>query len=174
GSVETNLETKLYKQGEVNRIFSHIPVSTLLYWAKLPIVSWSSKVHDGRGMHRLYSRDDLYVLGLVEELVSLNFPLDFIQKEVTIKFFFTFVRTTGFDNAVAQSMEKRQARSISNLQDRFFVVRKMLGGRKRNAFATEITKTPGDLLDSHGDIATTVIRLSAVIRKVDEYIAEAG
>jgi hypothetical protein len=171
--LETNLETKLYRQGEVNRIFSHIPVSTLLYWAKLPIVTWASQANDGRGMHRLYSRDDLYVLGLVEELVSLNFPLDFIRKEVTMKFFFTFVRTKGPSDAVVPSREKRKARSISNLQDRFIVVRKMLGGRDRNSSASEITKTPSGLLDSHSDIATTVIRLSAVVRKVDEYLAEA-
>jgi hypothetical protein len=63
-----------FNQKEVNRIFSHIPSKTLRWWAIRSLYGWANEVADGRGIHREYELVNLYQIGIVEELASLNIP----------------------------------------------------------------------------------------------------
>ena len=62
----------MYSQKEVNRIFGHIPVKTLRYWGKTGLYGWVNEISDGRGIHREYDLSNLYQIGIVEQLSSLN------------------------------------------------------------------------------------------------------
>ncbi len=72
--------TKLFTQKEVNKIFSHIPRKTLRWWGMRDLYGWADQVNDGRGIHRLYELGNLYQIGVVEELSSLNIPVEIINK----------------------------------------------------------------------------------------------
>ncbi|MFZ5448999.1 MAG: hypothetical protein ACOZFS_10230 [Thermodesulfobacteriota bacterium] len=72
--------TKLFTQKEVNKIFSHIPNKTLRWWGMGDLYGWADQVNDGRGIHRLYEVGNLYQIGIVEELSSLNIPVEVINK----------------------------------------------------------------------------------------------
>lgn len=69
------MTARLYSQSEVNRIFAHIPSQTLFHWIRTGLVEWSDAHQDRRGKHRLYSLENLWRIGLVEELMSLNLPI---------------------------------------------------------------------------------------------------
>lgn len=73
----------LYSQGDLKRIFSHIPANTLLFWAKEGLLTWTDETRDARGIHRKYSFNDLVRVGFVEELLSLGYPNRMIDAFVT-------------------------------------------------------------------------------------------
>ncbi|MBU4357124.1 MAG: hypothetical protein KJ822_17560 [Proteobacteria bacterium] len=73
---------RLYTQGEVSKIFAHIPGNTLLYWARQDLVPCHDEKKDGRGVHRLYSIDNLYVLGVVEKLLAWRIKPHIVQSLV--------------------------------------------------------------------------------------------
>lgn len=73
---------RLYTQGEIKKIFSHIPPNTLLNWARTDLVPWEDERKDRRGVHRLYSIDNLYVLGVVEKLLSWRIKPHIVQNIV--------------------------------------------------------------------------------------------
>jgi hypothetical protein len=77
---------KLFTQKEVNKIFSHVPSKTLRWWGMRELYGWADQVNDGRGIHRLYELDNLYQIGIVEELSSLNIPVEFINKIMRKRF----------------------------------------------------------------------------------------
>jgi DNA-binding transcriptional MerR regulator len=177
---------KLFTQGEVNRIFKHIPSSTLLYWGKVKVISWSGESHDGRGLHRLYSREDLYTLGLVEELTALNFPLDIIRKSVTEEYF----RKPRVEGKVPFFTWRRTLTPPKDLppeyRESYLVLSRGRSGRKDTVssislglgvqlmWQEDIEKKfsiPGE--DVEPVITNVIIRLSQVINKVDIYISEA-
>ena len=64
----------LYSQGDLKRIFSHIPANTLLFWAKEGLLTWTDETRDARGIHRKYSLDDIVRVAFIEELLSLGYP----------------------------------------------------------------------------------------------------
>jgi len=70
----------LYSQSEVNRIFAHIPARTHYRWVQLELVKWAKEHEDGRGVHRLYSLEHLWQIGLVEELMALNISKSGVQE----------------------------------------------------------------------------------------------
>jgi len=70
----------LFTQKDVNKIFSHIPSKTLRWWGMRDLYGWADQVNDGRGIHRLYELGNLYQIGIVEELSSLNIPVEVINK----------------------------------------------------------------------------------------------
>jgi hypothetical protein len=78
--------TKLFTQKEVNKIFSHIPSKTLRWWGMRDLYGWADQVNDGRGIHRLYELGNLYQIGIVEELSSLNIPVEVINKIMRKRF----------------------------------------------------------------------------------------
>ena len=78
--------TKLFTQKEVNKIFSNIPSKTLRWWGMRELYGWADQVNDGRGIHRLYELGNLYQIGIVEELSSLNIPVEVINKIMRKRF----------------------------------------------------------------------------------------
>ncbi|MBW1946876.1 MAG: hypothetical protein JRI33_02950, partial [Deltaproteobacteria bacterium] len=73
------MDERIYTQGEVNRIFSHIPSRTLFHWAHSGLIDWVDQRRDGRGVHRLYTLENLWQIGLLEELLSLNLPAFYVE-----------------------------------------------------------------------------------------------
>lgn len=75
-----DIAKKIFTQKEVNKIFSHIPSKTLRWWGMRDLYGWADQVNDGRGIHRLYELGNLYQIGIVEELSSLNIPVEVINR----------------------------------------------------------------------------------------------
>ncbi len=75
-----DIAKKLFTQKEVNKIFSHIPSKTLRWWGMRDLYGWANQINDGRGIHREYELGHLYQIGIVEELSSLNIPVDAINR----------------------------------------------------------------------------------------------
>lgn len=75
---------RLFTQGEVNKIFEHIPSRTLRFWVESGLVEWAGEHEDRRGRHRQYSFDNLLQLGLVEELMSLNLTVKKVKSYMFI------------------------------------------------------------------------------------------
>ena len=73
-------DKKLFNQKEVNKIFSHIPSKTLRWWGTRDLYGWADQLNDGRGVHREYELGNLYQIGIVEELSSLNIPVETINR----------------------------------------------------------------------------------------------
>jgi hypothetical protein len=71
---------RLYTQGEINTIFEAIPNRTLFSWAQLGLVEWSEESKDRRGTHRRYTLENLWRIGLVEELMALNVGIPFARR----------------------------------------------------------------------------------------------
>lgn len=66
----------LYSQGDLKKIFKHIPANTLLFWAKEGLLSWTDETRDARGIHRKYSLDDLVRIAFIEELLSVGYSTE--------------------------------------------------------------------------------------------------
>jgi DNA-binding transcriptional MerR regulator len=75
-----NQKFKFFTQKEVNRIFGHIPTRTLRWWGLMGLYQWGFDIPDGRGITRYYSLENLYQIGIVEELSSLNIPVAVIKQ----------------------------------------------------------------------------------------------
>jgi DNA-binding transcriptional MerR regulator len=73
------MKERLFTQGEVNKIFGHIPSRTIRFWVESGLVEWSGTHEDRRGVHREYSIKNLWQLGLAEELMSLNLAVKFAK-----------------------------------------------------------------------------------------------
>ena len=61
-----------YSQGKVNRIFADVPKRTIHYWAQLGLLEWAGERQDRRGTHRHYTLENLWQIGLMEELALLG------------------------------------------------------------------------------------------------------
>ena len=70
---------RLYSQADVYKIFHRIPNNALLGWARAGLVSYEQEIRDNRGCHRLYSKKDLYKIGIVEHLTQLGLFPDIIK-----------------------------------------------------------------------------------------------
>jgi DNA-binding transcriptional MerR regulator len=70
---------KRFNQKDLARIFPHISPRTLLSWAKLGILGWADETVNGRGRIRHYDLENCYQVKLIEELSSLNVPLDLMR-----------------------------------------------------------------------------------------------
>jgi hypothetical protein len=77
---------KLFTQKEINRIFSRIPPKTLRWWGTMDLYGHVAFAMDGRGTHRTYELGNLYQIGIVEELSSLNIPSRNISRVMTKHF----------------------------------------------------------------------------------------
>ncbi len=75
---------RLFSQGEVNKIFEHIPSRTIRFWVESGLVEWSGEFEDRRGRHRQYSLENLWQLGLVEELMSYHLPVKNVKNWMEI------------------------------------------------------------------------------------------
>jgi DNA-binding transcriptional MerR regulator len=74
------MKKRLFTQGEVNKIFEHIPSRTTRFWGESGLVEWSGEHADRRGLHREYALENLWQLGLAEELMSLNLPVKHVER----------------------------------------------------------------------------------------------
>jgi hypothetical protein len=68
-----------FTQREVNKILQHIPAKTLRWWGTMNLYGWVSESKDGRGVSREYELANLYQIGIVQELSSLNIPVFMIN-----------------------------------------------------------------------------------------------
>lgn len=83
----------MYSQKEVNRIFGHVPVKTLRWWGQMGFYGWVSETSDGRGIHRQYELSNLYQIGIVEQLASLNIS-SLVIKLTMVKHFRSGIQMT--------------------------------------------------------------------------------
>lgn len=74
---------RLFTQAEVNRIFSHVPRSTLRTWGLQELHPWAMERNDERGRGRYYKRDNIYQLGIVENISKLDIATDLIRKIIS-------------------------------------------------------------------------------------------
>ncbi|MDD3579447.1 MAG: MerR family transcriptional regulator [Desulfobacca sp.] len=61
-----------FNQKDVNRIFSHIPKRTILFWVENGLVGTVGEHTDRRGRNRVYSLENLYTLATMEKLLKLG------------------------------------------------------------------------------------------------------
>jgi hypothetical protein len=73
------LESRVFNQREVNQIFNHVPIKTLRWWALQGLYGWQSETTDKRGISREYNIRNLYQIGIVENLSSLDIRLGIIK-----------------------------------------------------------------------------------------------
>ncbi len=70
---------RLFNQREVNRIFSHVPIKTLRWWGLQGLYTWISQSYDKRGISREYEIANLYQIGILENLSSLDVSITTIR-----------------------------------------------------------------------------------------------
>lgn len=71
-------EGRLFNQRKVNRIFNHIPIKTLRWWGLKGLYTWVSEISDKRGISREYEIANLYQIGILENLSSLDVSISVI------------------------------------------------------------------------------------------------
>jgi hypothetical protein len=76
-----------FSQKDVNQIFSHIPSRTIRWWGLMGLYQSSSETRDGRGISRLYSGDNLYQIGITEQLADVGIPVNIIRAIMNKIFF---------------------------------------------------------------------------------------
>lgn len=69
-----------FTQGEVNKIFCHLPSRTTRSWMESGLVEWSGEREDRRGILREYEIRNLWQLALVEKLMSLTTSVKQVKK----------------------------------------------------------------------------------------------
>jgi DNA-binding transcriptional MerR regulator len=74
----TKGESERFSQRDLNLIFRHISPRTLLSWATGGLLGCFAEGLDGRGKVRQYAIENIYEVVLIEELSSLNVPLEII------------------------------------------------------------------------------------------------
>ena len=73
------MDNRVFNQREANQIFKHVHVNTLRWWALQGLYGWTNEVEDKRGISREYDIGNLYQIGIVENLSSLDIRLDVIK-----------------------------------------------------------------------------------------------
>lgn len=111
---------KLFTQKEVNKIFNHIPSKTLRWWGMRDLYGWANQINDGRGIHREYELDHLYQIGIVEELSSLNIPVEAINRIMRKHFLYGMVMQSLWEDLERDELGGGSVRPLGNLpgQDR--------------------------------------------------------
>lgn len=113
---------KRFTQKEVNRIFSRIPPKTLRWWGTMELYGYVAFAIDGRGTHRTYELGNLYQIGIVEELSSLNIPSGNISRVMTKHF------RNGMNMTVPIGENKFECRivDVGEQMDKLLVLTKVL------------------------------------------------
>lgn len=70
---------EFYTRKERNLIFSHIPERTMRFWDDSGLTESARGKEDGSGIQREYAPWNLYQVGIIEELASVNFPVSLIK-----------------------------------------------------------------------------------------------
>jgi hypothetical protein len=87
---------RLYSQSELKKIFPDVHGNTLLSWAKEGLIEWEREIQDGRGIHRLYSVDNIYRLEVVKELLAMGVLPRIIKSEYKLLFSSKWRETKGY------------------------------------------------------------------------------
>jgi DNA-binding transcriptional MerR regulator len=122
-----NMRNRLFSQSEVNKIFSHISGRTLRFWMESELVRWDKAHEDRRGIHRQYALENLWQLGVVEELMDLNFTTALVKV-----FMLIFEPRPNFNPWPTHSLiiPKRKARDLAEYA-------------QPGSGVYDVTKTPG-------------------------------
>jgi hypothetical protein len=175
---------KLYSQSEANRIFKHLSPKTLIFWVLSGLVEWSGEHEDRRGIHRQYSLENLWQLGLAEELMSLNLPVKTVKvwmAHVSRKLPFSIVNQvpdawhsfTLIVNKV-KPLPKEEYDFIDDSGNQSHIAYKVPGWHTSIlAPTTEIGKMLAQEMFSISLLVVMVI-LQNVVDKVDRFIKRAG
>lgn len=127
-------KSKLFTQKEVNKIFGHIPAKTLRWWGIRQLYGWASESADGRGVHREYGLDNLYQIGIIQELSALNIPTDVI-KRIIDKNFSSGLRISK--PIIVDRQEKTSAAKVADQMKKTLVITKTFLGFALKAFKKE-------------------------------------
>jgi hypothetical protein len=176
--------TKLFTQKEVNKIFSHIPSKTMRWWGMRDLYGWADQVNDGRGIHRLYELGNLYQIGIVEELSSLNIPVEVINKIMRKRFLSGLVMYPVERDLEKDEFGGGERVNVADQMNKILIITKTLSqghrlNKKRRppeyeAFLTnnaedQIVPGPGELLL---DSVKIIINLRGIKGFVDSLIRE--
>jgi len=121
----------MFSQKEVNRIFSHIPVKTLRWWGQRGLYGWVNEFSDGRGIHREYELANLYQIGIVEELSSLNLPSTVINVNIMKKHFRSGKRMSAptiLEQPERVDENKWPLVNVAEQMDKILIIIKVLSG----------------------------------------------
>lgn len=67
-----------FSQGDLNKVFAHIPVQTLRNWAAQEIIESVKRPLDKRGITRIYSFDSLIQTRIIETLSGVGLKMEVI------------------------------------------------------------------------------------------------
>jgi DNA-binding transcriptional MerR regulator len=152
-----------FSQGELNRIFGHLPDRTVMTWIKEGLVPWTEETRDRRGRHRRYSREDLYCLGLVEELIGYGLSYVVIREQIIEKLYKKQVRRAPFPVWFPDRIL-----TISANRSNYLIIYKILG-----AWRAQIEPPININLNVIGLASSVlIINLGDVIERIEQYINE--
>jgi hypothetical protein len=175
---------KLFTQKEVNKIFSHVPSKTLRWWGMRELYGWADQVNDGRGIHRLYELGNLYQIGIVEELSSLNIPVEVINNVMRKNFLSGLVMHPVEPDLERDEIGGGKRVNVVDQMNKILVITKalrqgyMLNKKRRsseyeafliNNADDEVVLDPGKVFQ---DSVKIIINLSAIKGFVDSLIRE--
>jgi hypothetical protein len=175
---------KLFTQKEVNKVFSHVPSKTLRWWGMRELYGWSDQVNDGRGIHRLYELGNLYQIGIVEELSSLNIPVEVINNVMRKNFLSGLVMHPVEPDLERDEIGGGKRVNVVDQMNKILVITKalrqgyMLNKKRRsseyeafliNNADDEVVLDPGKVFQ---DSVKIIINLSAIKGFVDSLIRE--
>lgn len=174
----------LFTQKDVNKIFSHIPSKTLRWWGMRDLYGWADQVNDGRGIHRLYELGNLYQIGIVEELSSLNIPAEVINRIIRKHFLSGLVMYPIQPDVHKDELGGGARVIVADQMDKMLVITKTLSGNYRRLITrrpseyesflidrteNKIILVPGELLL---DSVSIIIKLIKIKNYVDYLICD--
>lgn len=145
-----------FTQREVNLIFSHVPPRTLREWALNGFYEWIDETEDARGTQRIFSKLNLYQIGLTEVLARNNF----IAKDIL----------EIMDDFFKKGNRFPDANVIDYFNVQFLLIVKDNKKIKNKTLLSEKELTDGFFSPLSSNVITTVINLSLVKNKVDNSI----
>jgi len=152
-----------YSQGQLNKVFGHIPDRTVMTWIKEGLVPWTEETKDRRGRHRRYSREDLYCLGLVEELIGYGLSYAVIREQIIDKLYKEQVRRAPFP----VWLPHRTLTISKNINNLLIIYKKLGTWRAEPVSPIDINREVIALASS-----VLIINLRDVVERVEQYITE--
>lgn len=152
-----------FKQKQINQVFAHIPRRTLLFWADWGLLGNFEVKTDRRGKLRIYTIENLYRLGLVEELTEYGFTLESIQSMLD--------HAWGPVPMNRKNMHIDRPRTLVESRGRYMVISRNKSGP--NAFWTAEIRQEDQLWNT-GFQSYLTINLGLIMDRVDKLIREAG
>lgn len=143
--------THLFTQKEVNKIFNHIPTKTLRWWGMRDLYGWADQLNDGRGIHRLYELGNLYQIGIVEELSSLNIPVEVINRIMRKHFLSGLVMYPIEPDLEKDELGKVTRVNVADQMNKTLVITKTLSGSYKRLITRRLPEYEAFLIDKPED-----------------------